>query len=434
MTANSQQFGTNRSDSAPKRSNEVNISSLKQQLIDLTSLVRQLVVGNGQNVKKCGICAEVGHSTEMCPTLHEGSTEQVNAAGGFPGPPYINYDPYSNTYNPGWKDHSNLRYGNPSKTRASIQYLNTQVGQLVTAVNRSEAQNSSSLPSQTVPNPKENVSAITLRSGRELKVQEEVVQEPVKHEDEDKSKVGEDGIVQKNTPRGQHKLKGCKKIELGEQVSAVIWRKTPEKCKDLGMFSIPCKIGDVQLDTAMLDLGASINVMSYSVYASLKLRPLNETATVIQMADISTIYPRGVIDDVHVQVDVNNGTLTMEFDGNIVKFNIFDNLNFSSCKSVVNNLDINDYLSQEYKKIVNECKLKEVMARPAKISNARIFLSNLQASKTEPKLPPDRSKGITMGKRKKSSRDWNPQEIKAEKEKTEVNCNTVQMGEGGQGN
>ncbi|XP_073153135.1 uncharacterized protein [Henckelia pumila] len=203
MAANSQQFVTNRIDPAPRRNNKVNVSSLEPQLIGLTSLVHQLAVGNGQNVKKCGICDAMGHSTEMCPTLQGETVEQVNATGGFPGPPQRNYDPYLNTYNPGWIDHPHLRYGNTlQETRASIQNLNTQVGQLETAIKKLEAQHSKILPSQTVPNPKENVSAITLRSQKELKVREKIVQAPVKNEDDKESKVEEDEIIQKDTPKG----------------------------------------------------------------------------------------------------------------------------------------------------------------------------------------------------------------------------------------
>ena len=53
------------------------------------------------------------------------------------------------------------------------------------------------------------------------------------------------------------------------------------------MFTISCTIGNTQLEKAMLDLGASINVMSYSIYVSLKLGPLNKTGIVIQLADRS---------------------------------------------------------------------------------------------------------------------------------------------------
>ncbi|XP_073121401.1 uncharacterized protein [Henckelia pumila] len=413
-----------------------------------------MTVGNVQNMKVCGICTARGHATDMCPTLQEGSAEQVNAARGFPGSPQRKYDPYSNTYNPGWMDHPNLRYGNPQaiqapphnpayrppypqqpqhpqvptpgeflenivkdlatnaaafqrETRASIQQLNTQMGQLATAVNRLEALNSNSLPSQTMVNPRENVSAITLRSGKELK--ESKVEEDATIQEAPRGKFPpfskykpvapfplslkesrkDDGIkglyeVFRRCERKQ-KLKGCQKVELGEQVSAVIQRKVPTKCKDPGIFSILCKIGDVQLDTAMLDLGASINVMPYSVYASLKLGPLTETGIVIQMANKSTIFPRGVLEDVLVQVDNLVFSADFYFDREVVKFHIFDTLQIPDCESVVNNLDVINNLSQEHKKVVNENKVKKVIARPMENFTTESVRSELQSPKKSKK-------------------------------------------------
>ena len=92
-------------------------------------------------------------------------------------------------------------------------------------------------------------------------------------------------------------------MRVGENVFAVIQRKLPAKCKDPGMFTIPCTIGNTQLEKAMLDLGAYINVMPYSIYISLKLGPLNKIGVVIQLAYRSIAYPKGVIEDVLVQVN-----------------------------------------------------------------------------------------------------------------------------------
>ena len=98
MAANSQQFGT-RLYPPSKHVNEVNISSLEQKIASLTSLIRQMAVGNMQMVKACGICSVVGHPTDMCLTLQEEPIEQVNAASGFPEQLRRKYDPYSSTYN-----------------------------------------------------------------------------------------------------------------------------------------------------------------------------------------------------------------------------------------------------------------------------------------------------------------------------------------------
>ncbi|KAH6759202.1 hypothetical protein C2S51_019437 [Perilla frutescens var. frutescens] len=87
------------------------------------------------------------------------------------------------------------------------------------------------------------------------------------------------------------------KLVVGENVS-VIQRKLPEKCKDLGMFSIPCIIGNKKVEKAMLDLGASINVMPLSIFKNLNLGPLKETRVIIQLADRSHVYPVGIVEDV----------------------------------------------------------------------------------------------------------------------------------------
>ncbi|CAN6567546.1 unnamed protein product [Malus baccata var. baccata] len=92
-------------------------------------------------------------------------------------------------------------------------------------------------------------------------------------------------------------------VHVSENVSALLQRKLPPKCKDPGSFTIPCVIGNTRFDHAMLDLGASINVMPYSVYASMNLGELKNDGVIIQLADRSNAYPKGVLEDVLVQVD-----------------------------------------------------------------------------------------------------------------------------------
>ncbi|KAM1748269.1 hypothetical protein ACFX12_009278 [Malus domestica] len=57
----------------------------------------------------CGVCSIQGHASEKCPQLIEnGGWESANAIG-FQGQNQPRNDPYSNTYNPGWRDHPNFR-------------------------------------------------------------------------------------------------------------------------------------------------------------------------------------------------------------------------------------------------------------------------------------------------------------------------------------
>ncbi|XP_027185156.1 uncharacterized protein LOC113783267 [Coffea eugenioides] len=222
MAVNSPQFGT-REDVPIRKVNEVETSSIQQQLTELTSFVRQLVVGNASQAKVCGICTGMGHSTDMCPIIQEESVEQVNMAGHAPAP-RNQYDPYSNTYNPGWRDHPNFSYGgnwqsnfmpsrqqeyqqqyqfrppppppsaSPSledmmkqlmassaqhqqKTDSELQNIRSQMGQIqamqnqisqmAISINRLESQVNGRLPSQPELNLK-NVSAMSLRSEKEI--------------------------------------------------------------------------------------------------------------------------------------------------------------------------------------------------------------------------------------------------------------------------
>ncbi|KAL2228604.1 UNVERIFIED_CONTAM: hypothetical protein Sindi_1840100 [Sesamum indicum] len=178
-----------------------------RKLITTMAANNQQFGGSIQQAKTCGICTSSGHYTDACPTLHEESTEHADAVGRFSGQQQRRYDLFSNTYNPGWRDHPNLRYGNQpqnfqrvphqqpppppqanpnnsmpledivktlalstqqfqQETRSSIQNLESQMSQLASSVSRLESQGK--FPSQTIINPKQNASAIVLRSGKEL--------------------------------------------------------------------------------------------------------------------------------------------------------------------------------------------------------------------------------------------------------------------------
>ncbi|XP_059623060.1 uncharacterized protein LOC132266224 [Cornus florida] len=57
-----------------------------------------------------------------------------------------------------------------------------------------------------------------------------------------------------------------KKVRLTENVSAIIQHSTPPKYKDPGAPTISCVIGDRKIERALLDLGASVNLIPYSVF------------------------------------------------------------------------------------------------------------------------------------------------------------------------
>ncbi|KAM7488802.1 hypothetical protein LguiB_026286 [Lonicera macranthoides] len=94
-----------------------------------------------------------------------------------------------------------------------------------------------------------------------------------------------------------------KKAFLAKQASSIIQCKIPIKYKNPGCPTISCKIGNHHIERALVDLGASLNLLPYSVFKQLGLGELKPTPMTIQLADRSVKFPRGVIEDVLIQVE-----------------------------------------------------------------------------------------------------------------------------------
>ncbi|XP_026443728.1 uncharacterized protein LOC113343828 [Papaver somniferum] len=94
-----------------------------------------------------------------------------------------------------------------------------------------------------------------------------------------------------------------KKAFLTQQVSSVISQKYPVKFKDPGCPTVTCVIGKQTIDSALLYLGASVNLLPFSVYEQLGLGEMKPTRITLQLADRSVKIPRGIIEDVLVQVE-----------------------------------------------------------------------------------------------------------------------------------
>ncbi|VFQ95093.1 unnamed protein product, partial [Cuscuta campestris] len=203
IAQNTQQFGTR--ETLVKKVNELESKSIEQKLSELTFMMSKLVSGGG-NVRgiHCGVCCLEGHASDACPTLQN---PEVNAV--FYNNQQRKYDPYSNSYNEGWKDHPNLRYGPPQNNTQNFNQANRgnlnlnhqpsqdrsaqmleqilkkmddkfssfdstlkQVQEKQTAtdviISNLQAQINQRIPSQPFPNPKENISAVVLRNKKQL--------------------------------------------------------------------------------------------------------------------------------------------------------------------------------------------------------------------------------------------------------------------------
>ena len=54
-------------------------------------------------------------------------------------------------------------------------------------------------------------------------------------------------------------------VSLVEESKAMFTR-TPPKLKDPGSFTIPCRIGELEFNKALYDIGASVSLMPYFIY------------------------------------------------------------------------------------------------------------------------------------------------------------------------
>ncbi|GJZ27290.1 reverse transcriptase domain-containing protein [Tanacetum coccineum] len=102
----------------------------------------------------------------------------------------------------------------------------------------------------------------------------------------------------------KEKLSEMARTPLNEHCSAVILNKLPEKLGDPGRFLILYKFPEIDECLALADLGASINLMPFSVWKKLNLPDLTPTCMTLELADRSISRPIGIAKDVNVKVGV----------------------------------------------------------------------------------------------------------------------------------
>ncbi|RDY07915.1 hypothetical protein CR513_07915, partial [Mucuna pruriens] len=308
---------------------------------------------------------------------------------------------------------------------ATIQDLKMQIGQLATTVSQLQSAGSSNLPSQTIPNPKGNASAVTLRSGKELP--QPAQQQTPKSTEADSEAIADSQSypetvvplpfpsrtistrrlesdeellrmfqkVEINIPlldtikqipkyakflkelcvHKRRKMKGSR--EIGGVVSTLTKNEEsttgtlgalPKKCQDPGIFLVSCTIGECTFADAMLDLGASINIMPASIYRSI-VQPLgvledvlvqvNELIFptdfyVLDMEDETSekestlILGRPFLMTARTKIDVYVGTLLMEFGDTLVQFNIFEAMKHPTEDHSLFGIDVIEELVEEY--------------------------------------------------------------------------------------
>ncbi|XP_039138743.1 uncharacterized protein LOC120276071 [Dioscorea cayenensis subsp. rotundata] len=101
----------------------------------------------------------------------------------------------------------------------------------------------------------------------------------------------------------KRKLEEMSIVTLSKGSLALLQNLLPRKQKDPGSFTIPCNIDDLVDEKALVDLGASINVMSFTMFSKHGLCDLKPIRMTLQLVYLSIRHPRRIIEDVLVKVD-----------------------------------------------------------------------------------------------------------------------------------
>ncbi|GJZ72818.1 reverse transcriptase domain-containing protein [Tanacetum coccineum] len=199
---------------------------------------------------------------------------------------------------------------------------------------QNQASTSGTLSSNTIPNPKGEMKAITTRSGVAYKGPS-IPTNPSPKKTLPKTTPISESDVPKSLPKpnipypsrrddqnfadalllmprfaptiksllmNKEKLLELAKIPLNENCSAMLLKKLPEKLGDPGKFLIPCNFPGMDVCHALADLGASINLMPLSIWKKLSLPDLTPTRMTLELADRSITRPKGLAEDIFVKV------------------------------------------------------------------------------------------------------------------------------------
>ncbi|GJW88326.1 reverse transcriptase domain-containing protein [Tanacetum coccineum] len=155
----------------------------------------------------------------------------------------------------------------------------------------------------------------------------------------------------------KEKLSEMARTPLNEHCSAVILNKLPEKLGDPGRFLIPCKFPGMDECLALADLGASINLMPFSVWKKLNLPNLTPTCMTLELADhfepdprVPLILGRCFLKTSRALIDVYEGELTLRVGNEAITYNLDQTSRYSVNYNdmTANRIDVVELACEEY--------------------------------------------------------------------------------------
>ncbi|KAG8490922.1 hypothetical protein CXB51_014749 [Gossypium anomalum] len=249
-----------------------------------------------------------GVHTEYEPFNSTTEEEQVNYMGNNNFRSQNN--PYSNTYNAGWKNHPNFSWGGQGNQRLqnppSFQQppyqqekkpnLEEMQSKFI-SVSETHFQNTET----TLKNQQASIQGLEQLNAINVQNKEGFIE--LEPESRQETVMSNAMKFLRELLANKRKLDEALDLELNTVCSTILQNKLPNKLKNPGSFIIPCLIGSLDVNDALADLGANINVMPDKMFKQLGLGKPKQTRMSIQLADKTIRFPRGIIEDVLVKID-----------------------------------------------------------------------------------------------------------------------------------
>ncbi|CAN6716412.1 unnamed protein product [Malus baccata var. baccata] len=316
--------------------------SMKQAFLEkffLTSrviLLRKRIIGIQQNqgmrMKEpsvCGVCSIQGHASEKCPQLIEnGGWESANAIG-FQGQNQPMNDPYSNTYNPGARksSQSNAKPRHKGGPNGEANWADYRVCRTIQRARFMQSNKDESEKDILETFRKVQVNIPLLEAIKQVPKYAKFLKElcTTKRRMSNK-KVVKDGVIIQLADRSNAYPKGVLEDVL-VQVNHLIF----------------------PADFYILDMEDSVHSTSLPILLGRLLMKTTRT-----------------------KIDVFKGTLMMEFDGEVIDFNISETMRYPVDDHSCFSINVIDSLAQEYLEELNENALEIAITKGIILKNQEL--------------------------------------------------------------
>ncbi|XP_021731336.1 uncharacterized protein LOC110698246 [Chenopodium quinoa] len=163
------------------------------------------------------------------------------------------------------------------------------------------------------------------------------------------------------------KLEENAMVTLIAECSAILQNTLPKKLGDPSSYLIPVKLGDIEINRALCDLGASVSLMPLSIYVPLRVGKFFIPCdfVVIEMeedAHVPIILGRPFLATAGAIIDMKNGKITFEVVGDEkMEYSLLNAMGTPSMGETICQVDVLDDLQREQFPLIKTDDALEMM-------------------------------------------------------------------------